>query len=388
MAYELYLRLYDRLGSLKKGYLNPLWARYTDSVNKAAPIVFALNTDSDGVDQIAEFDLVEVMIRNLDLGLFENDNDFVSAYRGLVRDWDLSTNDDNVEFIEFKCPGLNHILDLRSILWSAGFENRAAFAGIPAETILKTLVSYNCTDLASTGNGRQRNGDLLPGMGFDVRLGYDNGGGEILSASFKGGKLLGALQRVADQAGGDFALSWLGGQIYQFDFYPGQLGDDKSSGSERVLFAISNQTMRNPRLIRTGATATSAIAGGDGQEELRNTSEAFGPDYASDYDIEIFVDARQEKTAAGRVYRADLKLDEKRIKERLTFEVQQTGNQFYSPIAIAGRKTYKPGDLVAAVYPDEQIRKVETVRVYWKDPSNDDAFVVDVETKEVFQDGS
>ena len=54
MAYELYLRLYDRLGSLKKGYLNPLWARYTDSVNKAAPIVFALNTDSESVFSKAE----------------------------------------------------------------------------------------------------------------------------------------------------------------------------------------------------------------------------------------------------------------------------------------------------------------------------------------------
>lgn len=388
MAYELYLRLYDRIGNLKKGFLPVVWARYNDKVNSAGSLIFYLNIDTDGVDLIAEFDLAEVMLRNRELGLVSATGGFVSAYVGIIRDWDLTTGDDGVSYLEFTAPGINHILDFRSILWHAGFVDRASFADVPAETIMKTLVAYNCTDLASVANGRYKNGDLLPGMGYDILVAYDLGAGNLKTISFKGARLLSSLQKVADQAGGDFALSWLGGNNYLFEFYDGQLGEDKTSGSERVVFSLENLTMRNPRLIRTGAKATMAVAAGQGQEELRDVSLVYGPDYALDYDLEMLVDARSEKTAEGREYRGNLKLDERRILERLDFEVIQTGNQFYSPIPISGRQTFKTGDLVLAVYPDEQIRKIESIQVYWNDPSAEDAFIVDVTTREVVLDGS
>lgn len=388
MAYELYLRIYDRFGSLKKGFLPVIWARYTDEVDSDSPLIFFVNTETDGVDLIDDLDLVEVMLRNAELGIVSEDGGFVRAFLAIVRDWTLSTDDDGVDFLQFTCPGINHILSFRSIEWYAGFEDRSSFSAVPAETLLKLLVAYNCTALASVSNGRYRNGDLLPGMGYDIQLGYDLGFGNLITVSFKGGNLLASLEKVADQAGGDYALTWLGGDAYLFEFYDGQLGDDKTSGSERVVFSLSNNTMRNPRLIRTGARATSAVAAGQGQEDLRDISLVYGSDYAADYDFEIFVDARSEKTADGRIYRGNLKLDEKRVLETLSFEVIQTGNQFYSPIAISGRQTFKPGDLVLAVYPDEQIRKIQSVQVYWSDPSAEDAFVVDVTTQEVVLNGS
>lgn len=388
MAYELYLRLYDRAGDLKRGYIPPLWARFTDSVNSDDPLVFAINVDTDGAAEISEWDLVEVMIRNRELLLTNSDGGFVQAFVGIVRDWSLSTNEDNLTFIEFIAPGVNSILGLRAVLWYAGFSDRSQFDDVPAESIMKLLVGYNCTSLASTGNGRLRSGDLLPGMGYDISVAYDDAAGSVLSATFKGGNLLSSLQKIAERADGDFALTWLGDNDYEFDFYPGQLGADKSSGSDRVVFSLLNNTMKNPRLIRTGARATAALAAGQGQESARATSVVLGSDYASNYDVEIFVDARQEKTEDGLIYRGGLKLEENRIQERLSFEVNQTGNQFYSPVDITGRKTYKAGDLVLAVYPDEQIRKIESIQIYWSDPSSDDAFIVDVTTREVADYGS
>lgn len=388
MAYELYLRVYDRSGDLKNGFLPVIWARYTDRVNNADPLIFAVNIETEGAEDLDEFDILEVMIRNKELNLVSSDGGFISAFHGIMRDWILSTDENGVSFVEYTAPGINHILDFRSILFHAGYENRSIFESVAAETIMKTLVSYNTTDLASVANGRYRNGDLLPGMGYDISVGYDDGLGEILSVSFKGGKLLPSLQKVADQAGGDFALTWISDDQYLFEFYPGQLGDDKTTGSERVVFSLENGTMLNPKLIRTGAKSTIALSAGQGQEDLRDTSIVYGPDYASDYDFEMFVDARSEKTEDGRIYRGNLKLDEKRILERLDFEVLQTGNQFYSPIPIDGRQTYKVGDLVLAVYPDEQIRKIEAIQVYWSDPSSEDAFIVDVTTREVVSDGS
>jgi len=388
MAYELYLRVYDRAGVLKKGFVPVIWARYTDEVNSAEPLVFAMNVETDGATDFAEFDIIEVMIRNLSLNLASAEGGFVRSYLAILRDWVLSTDENGVSFIEFTAPGINHILDLRSIEWYSGTVNRSTFENVAAETILKLLVAYNCTALASISNGRLRNGDLLPGMGYDIQLGYDYGAGNISSISFRGGRLLASLQKVINKAGGDFGLTWLGGDDWLFEFYPGQLGVDKSSGSDQVVFSLEKNTMRNPRLFRTGAKASVAISAGEGRGNQRETSTVFGDDYALNYDIETFVDARQEKTAAGRVYRGNLKLADKRIQERLEFEIIQTGDQFYSPIEIAGRKTFKPGDLALAVYPDDRVVKIEAVNVYWSDPSAEDAFIVDITTREVVLDGS
>lgn len=388
MSYELYLRLYDRSGVQKIGFIAPLFARFTDAVNGDDPLVFGLNLDHEAVSEISEFDLVEVMIRNQELLLMAPDKKFVSAFVGIVRNWDLSTNDDGESFLEYMAPGINHILSWRAVLWYAGVSDRSQFDDVAAETIMKTLVNYNCTVNASTANGRQRNGNLSPGMGIDLSIEADGGGGNLLSATFKGGNLLSSLQKLADQAAGDFALIWNGSNDFEFQFYAGQLGDDKSSGAERVLFSLANNTMRNPRIKRSGAAGTVAISAGAGKGVLREISEVFGSDYAADYDLEIFVDARQEVTDEGRVYRGGLKLDEKRIREELTFNVIQTGNQFYSPISITGRKTFKAGDLVLCVYGTEEIRKIESVKVYWNSPSSDDAFNVDVITREVVSYGS
>jgi len=388
MAYELHLKLYDRYGVQKRGFIAPVWARYTDSVDTDDPLIFYLHEEADAVESIEEFDIVEVMIRNRDLLLMDSGGGFVRALVAIVRDFIYTTDDNGETFIEYRAPSANHILSWRSVLWYAGVDNRSSFSGVAAETLMKLLVTYNFTANATTGNGRQRNGDLLPGMGLDISVVADSAGGNVLSGSFTGKNILVALQKLTEQAGGDFALSWDGGIDWSFDFYPGQLGDDKSFGADRVLFSLKNNTMKNPRLIKTGAKSSVALAAGAGPGEERQVSEVLGPDYGLDYDIEIFVDARQEKESDGRAYRGRLKLEDLRAKQNLSFTVLQTSNQFYSPVPITGRKTYKAGDIVLAVYQSEAIRKIEKIQVYWNDPQNEDAFVVDVITREVVENGS
>lgn len=164
MAYEFHIRHYDRSGVLKHGFLNPLWARYTVSVSGDEPLVFALKADDPVVVDMAEFDILEARLRNCDLGI-EDSGDFTRAFVGLLRDWDLETDDDGLSFYTFYAPHERHILSWRSVLWYAGVANRSEFTVIAAETIMKTLVQYNCTADASVANGRQREGDLDAGMG-------------------------------------------------------------------------------------------------------------------------------------------------------------------------------------------------------------------------------
>jgi len=382
MSYEFHLRHYDRLGILKNAFIEPLWARYTESVSGDEPLVFGLNADNPVVADMEEFDIIEAWLRNTDLGIESSDN-FVRAFVGILRHWDIETDDDGVSFYTFYAPHECHILSWRSVLWYAGISNRSEFNVAPAETIMKILVQYNCTADASIANGRQREGDLATGMGIDLVVAADVGGGESLSASVMGLNLLSVLQKLNDQAGGDFSLNWQGSNDWLFDFHPGQLGIDKSTGADRVLFSLKNDTMRNPRLRRRGAQATTAIAGGQGEGVDRQISAVDGPDYAAGYDLETFVDARNEPTATGREFRGLARLADLRLSEELTFDVLQTSNQFYSPIAVTGRKTYRAGDLVLAVYGVEEIRKVEQVIISWKVSQKDDLFQVSIVTREV-----
>jgi hypothetical protein len=380
--YELHLRWYDRTGVLKHGFIDPLWARYTESVTGDEPLVFALHEDHAALADAEEFDILEVRLRNTELGI-ESGGDFVRTFVGIFRDWDLETDDDGLTYYTFYAPEERHILSWRSVLWYAGVTNRSEFSGVPAETIMKTLVQYNCTADASVVNGRQREGDLEPDMNVDITIIADTGAGEILSASMMGANLLAAFQKINDQAGGDFSLEWQGLNDWEFDFHPGQLGEDKSTGPDRVLFSLKNNTMRNPRLQRRGARATTAIAAGQGKGAYRQISAVDGPDYAAGYDLETFVDARNEPEAAGREFRGLARLEEQHVHEELSFDVLQTSNQFYSPVVVAGRKTYRAGDLVLATYGTEQVRKIEKVIVNWKVPQKDDPFQISIVTREV-----
>jgi hypothetical protein len=384
--YELHLRHYDRAGVLQRTVLEPLWARYTDQVNDQLPLVFTLNADDPEV--MAELDIFEVMIRNKILGIQDVDGGFVRAYVGILRDWDIATDDDGITTMEYRCPGENHILSWRSVLYPANTNNRSSFSGVAAETLYKTLVQYNLTSDASIANGRQRDGDLLAGMGYDISNAADGGLGNEISAAFMSGNVLAVMQKLAERGGGDFALRWQGGDAWEFDFYLGQLGQDKSSGAERVLFSLATDTMSKPRLQRRGARATAAVAGGQGEDDLRMIEVVSGPDYAADYDFEMFVDARNEKTAPGIAFQGQQKLEGTRIAESLSFGVLQTSRQFYSPVPVTGRKTYKAGDLVLVDYGGESMRKIESITVNWKAPGAGDAFTVDVETREVMYAGS
>lgn len=382
MAYEFHLRHYDRSGILKRAMLTPLSARYTESVSGDEPLVFALNADDPAILDMEEFDIFEARLRNKELGITDS-GDFTRAFVGILRDWDMETDEDGVTAFTFYAPNERSILSWRSVLWYAGVANRSEFAGTPAETIMKTLVRYNCTADASIANGRQREGDLAAGMGIDLMVAADGGNGGMLSVSPMGANLLEALQKLGGQAGGDFSLIWQNGNDWEFDFHAGQLGADKSAGSDRVLFSLKNDTMRNPRLRRRGAQATTAIAAGKGEGLSRSVSAVDGPDYAAGADLETFVDARNESTAAGREFRGQARLSDLKASEELTFDVLQTGNQFYSPIAVTGRKTYRAGDLVLAVYGAEQVRKVEQVVVNWKVSPSSDPFQVAITTREV-----
>ena len=388
--YELHLRWYNRLGILKHGFVEPVWARFTDGISGDEPLVFALQEDHAALIDATEFDIIEVMLRNLDLGITDVDYNFVRAGVYIFRDWECNTDDDGLTYYTLTAPSERSILSWRSVMYQAGLADRSIFSAVAAETIMKTLVKYNCTSFATVANSRHREGDLAAGMGIDITIAGDLGGGAPLSLACMGANLLDVLGKINDQAGGDFSFVWAGEGTadWTFDFHPGQLGADKSAGADRVLFSLKTSSMSNPRLRHFGARATTAIAAGKGVEDDRVISTVDGQDYATDNDIEVFVDARNEDTADGRVFRGAVRLTELQAYDELSFDVIQTSNQFYSPVAVTGRKTYRAGDLVLATYGTEQVRKIDKVVINWKAPQKNSPFEVSLVTREVPYAGS
>lgn len=284
-------------------------------------------------------------------------------------------------------------------MWAAGVLNRSKFEAIPAETILKDLVRYNATVLAVGGSDptvdRWRDGDLNVGMGFNVTITTDNGLGNDISLSFSAGNLLDAVRRVAETDkeksldsgtdAGDWSLTWQGENTneFVFDWHEGQLGEDKSTGDDRVVLSVENNTMRSPVLRTNKAGATVAISAGRGRDTDRTFDEVLGANFATDNDLEMFADSRNESSPAGRISFGQEKLREKRLNLALDFGVLQTADVFYSPVTVTGRKTYKMGDITLASFGGDFPRKVIATTVNWQTPTNTDAFLVDVITQSV-----
>lgn len=385
-GWELHLRHYDRAGSLRNGYIAPLTARYTNSLDADEPLVFSLEAGIYGdIEEIVEYDIIEVMIRNRFLGVQSAGGGFVRDYVGIVRGSqpDRQTDENGVTLLTWYAPEQKHLLAWRRVLWPAGTANRSQFDAVAAETAVKLLIRYNCTSDASTGNGRWRNGDLEPGMGVVLDIEANGGRGNAVSLSFAGGGLLPSLAKTCELGGDYYRVNWRGGSLggaHEWSLTWGR-GSDKSTGSDRVLFSLANNTMSDPRRRYIAAKATAAIAAGQGEGSDRATSAVDGADYAANNDLELFVDARNAATSGAREGAAALKLDGAREESRLDFAVLMTGDVFYSPVAVAGRKTYYVGDRVLASYGGDEVRRIRKTAVAWNRSADGEPLQVTVETE-------
>ena len=389
--YEVHLRLYDRNGQIKEPYIEPLAARWTHSLDGDEPITWTVEAGNPTAAGVAEFDIVEVMLRNRGLGIVAEDGGFVRDAVGIVRAWQLDTDDNGITLYTFRAPEQKHIFNWRPVLYRAGTPGSTNFSAVPAETIVKTLVAQNCTAAATVANGRLLDGDLAA-MATSIVIESDQGRGNSLSPALAYGLLLGIWQRLRPRAGGDIDFQWQGGaagagHYWTLAWRSPHLGSDRSSGAGRVVFSLENFTMLRPRLIYQPARATAAAVGGRaGDDGERIFEVVFGPDWAAGNDIQAFVDARDLSLPASLQDRGlqSLVADETRARERLDFDVAQTSDVFYSPVAVPGRAVYRLGDLVLAVYAGrEQVHKIKTVVLDWQLRGERPPLQIQVETDEV-----
>lgn len=258
--------------------------------------------------------------------------DFTGVYRRGVWEYkDTST-------FEMTCPGLMGILGRRYVLWYAETNNRSEFTGVKGETIMKTLVSYNAGSNATTGNGRLRTGTIT---GLSVET--DGTHGNTLDWSCAYDNLLKTLQDLALVAGGDFDLAKTSTSTYEFRWYTGQLGANRTS---TVKFSMGLGNMADPVYEENRIDeATVALVAGQGEASTRTTALRTGANYVvAENDIEMFVDARNAKTASAMNALGDQKLKDAQAIRSFRFDVLQSPKTLYGV-------NYFLGDLVTAINP-------------------------------------
>ena len=317
---------------------------YVRRVNAAGMVYATLRGDHEILDDIANNWQVEVWRKPYESTWRRE----ITGIVDLEKMW--SYTDKPLFYMQMR--GILSKLAERHVFWYAGVANRSQFTNVPAETVMKTLVSFNAGVSATTANGRLRAGVIT---GLSVQADGANGNNLYWYCSYA--NLLETLQRAARVGGGDFDLVKTSSTTYEFRWYTGQLGTDRTA---TVTFSVGFGNMANPIYTERGDEATVAVVGGQGEGAERDIEVVTGTNYAADNDKETFVFATDvdEGDTDGLQTRGEQKLRELQAEQSFDFAVTQSPHRY--------GVDYNLGDLVTAVNPfkgTSHTLKVEVVRV-------------------------
>ena len=305
-------------------------------VNAAGVLAFTIDFENEAIQYMVADALVEVWRKVINTTTGETVIDWTREWNGVFKDYSIKFIE-NQYFFNAVCVGDMALLSGREILYYAGTTGKTKFTGQKAETIMKDLVKYNAGSSATTGNGRIRTGTIT---GLSVEA--DSARGNTLNFSCAWENLLESLQKIAKVGGADFDLVKTGVAAWEFRYYPGQLGTDRTAS---VVFSLDRGNMKNPELLIIRSLEKTAIAVlGAGEESSRRIRVVTGANYSATNDIEEAYDARNETdTDAALDSRGAVIAKEKEKTVALEFEIVQTEGARYG-------QHYFLGDLVTAIF--------------------------------------
>ena len=343
MATEYKIRVYNAAGVQTAELNDFLSLSYTKEVNAPGICELSVSGDHTMIAGLEQNSQVEVYRRNPTLGLV-----WTCDFYGLYRYYRYQYSDREVFTV--RCPGQLSMLGWRHVMWYANVASRSKFTSAKAETIMKTLVDYNLSANATTANGRVRAGNMT-----GITCAADGAAGNTLDWFCTWENLLTTLQKLAQVAGGDFNLVKTAAATWEFRWYLGQLGTDRSA---TVIFALDRGNMAEPSYaLDLINEVTVAVVGGQGEESGRATATRTGSAYnVTTNNTEVFVDARNVNTAAGLNSAGDQQLYNLTGRADFRFKVLQTPACFYG-------LHYFLGDKVTAAYKTAATFKIKRVTV-------------------------
>jgi hypothetical protein len=324
------------------------WVDCSISVNRAGTLEAGFLANHAAMGEIAYGDLFELWRADPQYGV-----DWYRFFGGIYVEPEWS-QPGKIAYHTILAEGYLGMLGWRDVGWRAGLEGRSIFTNVKAETIAKTLVTYNAAASATTANGRKRSGTIS-----GVTVAADAAGGGSRTLACFGDNLLETLQTLAwTWQDGDFDLVRGSGAAWEFRWYAGQLGTDRSAS---VVFSMGNANMANPVYrVRRRTEKTVALVWGKGDEETREFTERTGANYSASHNREMTINASGLRDDAASVGDAGLKSNQ--ASEEFVFDIEQTEETMYGV-------HYVLGDLTAAINPFNGasiVQKVESVRTFFQ----------------------
>ncbi len=329
MISDYRINVSNKAGVLQAVITDPISLTYTRTVNAPGILVMEIRGDHPILSNLEENWLIEIYRRPKG---YSWRKEFTGYYQDI--DW---VQQDIAPRASLMANGIMVMLSWRVSGYTANMADRTAFTNKPAETIAKTLVSYNAGANATVANDRETDG-VIAGLSVEA----DSGKGKSTDWFCAWQNLLETLQKLAEDGGGDFDIVRTGATTYEFKWYDGQQGTDKSSD---VIFALERGNMANPTFKeRNSLRVTSAIVGGQGEEDDREIEVVKSSDWSASSNYEAFVAATDVTTQAGLISRGETRLSEGLKIYEFGFEVLQTPSTQYGI-------HYDLGDLVGAINP-------------------------------------
>jgi hypothetical protein len=266
---------------------------------------------------------VEFWWRDIDNGIAWR-NEFGALHRSGIY---YVTDDDR---IKFQTEGRGYI----DLLARRVVEDKTASAGASKDGVAETVLKAYVTEQCDTGGRALAN--------FSVEADGAGGNNVTLSKAYR--NVLEIAQEIARVGGGDFDVVRTGAATFEFRWYDGQLGTDRSAS---VVFALERGNMARPELWQSRTSeVTAVLVGGQGEEAGRATTwrtDAVRIAQSPWNRIEAFIDARNEPDSDGLDMRGDVRLEEGRPRTTLSFDVVQVPGCLYG-------SDYFLGDLVTAQF--------------------------------------
>lgn len=362
MPAEYQVRIYGSNGTLRSIVTDELMLAYTRRRNEPGNGAVLLSGDHRAISELERRGQIEIWRRNADYGI-----DWYCDFYGLFGGYRY-TQDARKRCL-VKVVGQLAQLSWRIVAWKAETLSRSKFVSTKAESIMKTLVSYNASANATTANGRLRAGTWGDRT---INIQTDAAGGNTRDWYCAGDNLLATLQDLARVAGGDFDLVKTAATTWEFRWYAGQLGTDRSS---TVTLSVDRGNMTGVVYdYDLASEKTVAVVGGQGEASDRAFVVRTGADYnASTNDVEVFVDARRFSTTAGLEAAGDVAMGKARAAVAFDYKVIQVPSSLYG-------LHYFLGDKVKAVTPlgNTVTQLVNGVSVTFQ-PSGDNPETIDPE---------
>jgi hypothetical protein len=331
MAPQYTISLFNSTGTLQAISQDYLDLAISRAVNAPDLAQFVYDSNSNNAQYLTYGAIVTITRVDSDAGISAT-----TEFSGIIRRIVRVVNDKTT--FEVTAVGMMALLGDRIVAWPANVLNRALFRSSPAETVLKNLFNFNVGSSATLFAGRLING-VVTGMTTTATAGT----GTVMSIGVAGQNLLSAMQKVADDGGGDFSLSYTAPATWTFTWHLGQLGTDKTATVRLSvpLGTIGELVVDTDRI--SDFTATIVGGTGEGKARLFATRPATLPTGLNLR--EKFVDARNEKKGKiGRLRQVGQIAINRQARKRTTYTAKLLQNA-----ALRYGRDYFLGDLVTVL---------------------------------------